>query len=194
MRGVKWKSPHLNWIDLGDSCNFSPYSPIPTLLSSFWLLYLSSNLPKVVSCDFQPNKQLTYPREKSSGSKWISMEVAVNKIERSNFAANITDTHTHTHTHAHTHTHTHTRTHTRIEYMHCETEKSKHRLPIEYTFICDVCVCACVCVCLCVCECVCVCVCVCVRACVGVCVVGRTVFRIFMMSLLDKWMFCVMCK
>ena len=94
MRGVKWKSPHVNWIDLGDSCNFSPYSPIPTLLSSFWLLYLSSNLPKVVSCDFQPNKQLTYPREKSSGSKWISMEVAVNKIERSNFAANITDTHT----------------------------------------------------------------------------------------------------
>ena len=42
------------------------------------------------------------------------MEVAVNKIERSNFAANITDIyiHTYTHTHAHTHTHTHTRTHT----------------------------------------------------------------------------------
>ena len=182
MRGVKWKSPHLNWIDLGDSCNFSPYSPIPTLLSSFWLLYLSSNLPKVVSCDFQTNKQLTYPREKSSGSKWISMEVAVNKIERSNFAAHITDIYIHTHTHTHTHAHTHV---LNICTVKRKNQNADFLLNIHLYVMC---------VCACACACACVCMRVCVRACVGVCVVGRTVFRIFMMSLLDKWMFCVMCK
>ena len=97
------------------------------------------------------------------------MEVVVNKIERSNFAANIT-VYTYIHTHTHTHTHTRTRTHTRIEYMHCETEKSKRRLPIEYTFICDVCVCACACACVCVCMRVCVC------ARVWVCVLSEEMF------------------
>ena len=49
--------------------------------------------------------------------------------------------------------------------MHCETEKSKRRLPIEYTFICGVCVRVRVRVCVCVCVCVCarVCGCVCCR-------------------------------
>ena len=160
MRGVKWKSPHLNWIDLGDSCNFSPYSPIPTLLSSFWLLYLSSNLPKVVSCDFQTNKQLTYPREKSSGSKWISMEVAVNKIERSNFAANITDIYIHTHTHTHTRTHTHTHTYWIYALWNGKIKTQTSYWIYIYMW----------CVCVCACACACVCMRVCVRACVGVCV------------------------
>ena len=97
------------------------------------------------------------------------MEVVVNKIERSNFAANIT-VYTYIHTHTHTHTRTHAHAHTHV--LNICTVKRKNQnadflLNIHLYVMC-------VCVRVRVRVCVCMRVCVCAR--VWVCVLSEEMF------------------